>query len=371
MMLGGNEIFLWDLATGGIRKTLSPHRMLYGIKFYRDSNQLISAGGDTLKLWNINHDSGPRCFKDGSNNPLRLTFVANGGRLISEIYMVRASIWDVSTGQRLRTLGPDIKSVSADGCIVASAREHEVLLTMADSGEVLQTCRGHLRVVWTCQIAPRGTLVASGERDPQPTEVDAILWDAKSGRLLQRLPGHAKVVRQLAFSPDERILATVDDASVLRFWDVATGKQLPGSEASQREWATWPIARVQFSHDSKSLYASSAGVIGDIDVATGKLRRTLAAGSMHISIFNLSPDGKTLAVPRGMFYSVVPSKGGIVELWDVASGELKTTLASKYGDAWSAAFSPDGRTLATGHRDGTIALWQAATDDEVHRQAPP
>jgi WD40 repeat protein len=108
-----------------------------------------------------------------------------------------------------------------------------------------------------------------------------------------------------------------------------------------------------------------------VDATTGTLRRKLAFGALSIGDFCLSPDGKTLAVARGMFLTALPSAEGVVELWDVASGELKTTLARENGESMTVAFSPDGRTLATGHRNGTIALWQAATDDEVRRQALP
>ena len=56
-------------------------------------------------------------------------------------------------------------------------------------------------------------------------------------------------------------------------------------------------------------------------------------------------------------------------MWDLASGELVTSLAEEHGSAICVAFSPDGRTLASGHRSGKIALWQAATEDDVRRQA--
>jgi WD40 repeat protein len=379
----GDEIFVWDVATGEMRKTLSPHPTVLVVKFCRNSNQLISVGADgSLKLWNIGHDSGPRCLTHESY-VRNLAFAANGTRMVASTGSgMPTSVWDVPTGQRIHTLGPGFlrASLSADGSVIAAARGRDVMLYSADSWELLHTCR-HKETVFMCQIAPSGTLVASGDGnfayDRREPVTDAILWDAKSGRLLHRLPGHHQRVQMLAFSPDERMLVTVDGHNVLRFWDVDRGALLRTSGALQGKWTTWDdtiavqaVTRLAFDRDGDSLYACSAGRILVVDATTGTLRRQLASGAPVIYHFCLSPDDKSLAIARRP--SIVNDTGeGVAELWDLASGELKTSLAREYGGAMSVAFLPDGRTLATGHRDGTIAFWQAATEEEVRRQAPP
>jgi WD40 repeat protein len=70
-----------------------------------------------------------------------------------------------------------------------------------------------------------------------------------------------------------------------------------------------------------------------------------------------SPGGKTLASG---------SQDGTVRLWNVAAHrETGGPLTGHTGQVGSVAFSPDGKTLASGSQDGTVRLWNVATGKQI------
>src|SRR5207244_10113873 len=56
-----------------------------------------------------------------------------------------------------------------------------------------------------------------------------------------------------------------------------------------------------------------------------------------------------------------------VKLWDADSLKLQTSLKTTGKFTYSVAFSPDGKTLASGHQDGTIIVWEVSTGKERAR----
>ncbi|MBW4543587.1 MAG: protein kinase [Symplocastrum torsivum CPER-KK1] len=86
---------------------------------------------------------------------------------------------------------------------------------------------------------------------------------------------------------------------------------------------------------------------------------TLQGHSAQVLSVAFSPDGKTLASGSGY-----KDKNNCLKLWDVDVRQEICTIKEHSGGVNSIAFSPDGRTLAFGKSD-TIKLWNVSTGQEI------
>lgn len=80
--------------------------------------------------------------------------------------------------------------------------------------------------------------------------------------------------------------------------------------------------------------------------------RRLAGHADGVRAVAWSPDGRRIASG---------SRDRTAVLWDAASGERVRVFEGHDGGVVSVAFSPDGKTIATGSQDKTVGLWDVET----------
>jgi WD40 repeat protein len=405
---GGGDVFnsdtgrLWDVAKR--QQIGNPLRAVYSVAFSPDGKTLATGGATgsglasngTVQLWDaathrqigspiviparerrVVSVPGLKPLVIGSGEVSSVAFSPDGKTLATSSGDGTARLWDAATRRQIGSLvgpsnavtsvafSPDGKTL-ATGNIFGTARLWDVA-THRQIGSPLTVPRGRVSSV---AFSPDGKTLATGDG----YGLDARLWDVATHRQIGTpLASPGGPVNSVAFSPDGKTLATGgatgsgQTSGTVQLWDVATQQQI-GTPLTVPEGQ---VSSVAFSLDGKTLATGSAdGTVRLWDVAICR-QQSGSPLSVHsplvpdVDAVAFSPDGKTLATG---------SADGAARLWDVDThqqigGSLPPRVGSLVGHTvyavMSVAFSPDGKTLATGRADGTLRQWDVATQHQI------
>jgi WD40 repeat protein len=194
------------------------------------------------------------------------------------------------------------------------------------------------------------TFLSSGQ--PRTT---LRLWNPATRQMVAELPLDGECLG-LAFAKDGRILVTSTSGKEdhITLWRMPEGTKLASfpKEQSDMEVGTSFAATPDLS---LAAYQFSGGRIGVTDLRNGKELWTAVASKEYILSLAFSPDGKTLASGAGF---ADPD----IRVWDVATGKQIGQLEGHGSWVSSLVFWPDGKKLASSSADQTIRIWDVATE---------
>jgi WD40 repeat protein len=176
-------------------------------------------------------------------------------------------IWDLETGERLRTLGGQVKPasplvISPDGTWLVAPTESGSTLGAAlwnvETGKRIGSLKGHQGPVHDVTVSWDGRYVATAGEDGT-----ARVWDARTGDQLQFLGAHRRPVRAVAFSPRGYRLATGSTDQTIRLWDATTGAHIMC--LTQRASGIYDLAYAPVAEPSRPATATAPSASGKPD----------------------------------------------------------------------------------------------------------
>jgi WD40 repeat protein len=412
----------WDASTGQTLRTMPG--LTGPVTFTREGKrQIVAACGNSTRkgevvFWDADSGEELRVLK-GTGDLSRISAFSPDAVLLAQVHADRTvQVWETRTGKRLHVLTGPTKTVrcvvfSPDGkSVAAGGEDRTVRLWDTATGQLLRTLQGHQNHVYALAFTPDGRRLASSSMDST-----VRLWDPMSGLETLALMGHSGAVESVAFSPDGKRLGSGGEDYAVRVWD-ATAEPAAFTLRGHLGF----VARVDFSADGEKILVGAEHNFRLFNTPTGQetvsaelangtwrcvaLRRTdgqrlvsvreelVAAGptssrpaTKEVVLWDLvrkqpqwtikapidwvrnvafSPDGTKLALVGGSdVYGGNDYKRGMIVMLDAQTGQELFSINGHRDVVNCVAFSPDGKSLATGGRDTMARIWDAATGKEV------
>jgi WD40 repeat protein len=326
--------------------------------FSGDGRRVLTSSADgTVRLWDAATGTSALTLKvcePGGNRRAGGMLSSDGKKVLTVVKPedMEVGYWDQGSVQLHDAVTGDLSiripdryvvdaMLSPDGNQIVTAGFDTAVHTWdALTGKVRFDLSGHEGRVANASFSTNGNWIVSGGWDGT-----ARVWDAHTGRSLAVLRTTNDVLAAI-FNPDATRILTVHRNQTVRLWDWA---HVTGSSVAEFVGHERGIRDLAFSPDGKLLVTASADKTVRIwETVSGKCLYVLATHEDFVNGVDFSPEGK---------WVVTASGDRTARIWEAATGEELVELGWNESPRTCVAFSPDGKRIVTGTVDGAVPVY--------------
>jgi WD40 repeat protein len=240
-------------------------------------------------------------------------------------------------------------AISPDRTLVATAHGYgigakgRVRIWDVETGETLRTLLTGEGPVWTVAWSPDGRYLAFGDHRGVLTILATDDWQERS-----RFEGHAGLLDRIAWGPDSDRVATGDDEGTIRVWSARARALLFAANAH-----TDNIGMVAWSPAGDRIASASWDqTVAVVDGSRGRLLYRVKGYASFVTAVAWSADGKMLASA-----SLGPP---YLQIWRDDRPSTRIELVGHHAVVHAVVWSPTDPLLASAGGDRSARVWNVS-----------
>ena len=333
---------------------LSHTGFITSVAFSHNGSYIVTGGTDkTIKIWNTQSKQLIRTITAHKKIVKSVVFAPDDKYLLSAgDDSIR--LLDAYTGETIRIFEFNNRGVSftvafsKDGNYVMATGLDEAKVWHAQSGDELMIVRGHSGAAFS----PDSQFVVVAGNDRIKRHYFELI-NIRTGETVRTFKHHSNVIKSLMFSPDGQRIVSGSHDKKIKLWNVRNGQRLRTLKGH-----TANIEAVVFSPNGTQIASASLdGTIRLWDVSSGNTIRIFKGKDAYSVAF--SPNGRYLIA------GVLVKKNNVVKMWNVSTGKKVGTFQGLMQTIQSVSYSLDRRYGVFGSSDNTIKVWDLATGQVV------
>ncbi|MEQ9000659.1 MAG: ABC transporter substrate-binding protein [Coleofasciculus sp. B1-GNL1-01] len=356
----GDTIRLWDKSGNQVDQFSTGQTRLYSVAFSQDGKRLATGGGNgTVKLWNLKKDG---IVDYNSNNTICSIANQANSSGTNPTNTSEANPTNTSGTNPANPSGANLGNISG----VAFSHDNKLLATLIERKDAQNnpTTTVNLWDIKQGKCIPRNIANTPLGQEGQLPNNQQTATRQKNQLTVPTQNNQLTVpIKDIAFSPNKNIIATVGQNNTVRLWDIS-GNKLGEFPTDKRN-----VYSLAFTPDGKLATSGDGGTIKLWTIQTNGRTATLA-----------NPTPQEIQTEQTLVYDIAFSEDKnwlatigedstirlhdrtwqsfIKRIFDKPIVEIPPIEASNQRiTATSAVFSPDGKTMATIAGDDTVKFW--------------